>query len=169
MRTITLELSQASCKKALKELEKYQKEIKPKLDEVCKRLAQIGCDAANQHYAEASADSARTGNSGVTAFVVPLSSGDGYKIVAQGEDVYFIEFGTGNSAGMFYGDGLPSTSVPVYPGSYSEQNAGMYAKWGYWFYQGQIMSSTPVYMPMYYAGKAIRENEKRIAQEVFGK
>jgi hypothetical protein len=30
------------------------------------------------------------------------------------------------------------------------------------------MSSTDVYMPMYYAGKAIRENEKRIVEEVFG-
>jgi hypothetical protein len=56
----------------------------------------------------------------------------------------------------------------VYPGSYSEQNAGQYAKWGYWFYQGKLMSSTDVYMPMYYAGKAIRENEKRIVEEVFG-
>lgn len=169
MKTITIELSVESCKKALEELKKYEKYIKPKLDEVCKRLAQIGCDAANAHYAEASADSASTGNGGITAFIAPLEGGNGYKIVAQGEDVYFIEFGTGNSSGMFYGDGLPVTSVPVYPGSYSEQNAGMYAKWGYWFYKGEIMSSTPVYMPMYYAGKAIRENEKRIAQEVFGR
>lgn len=169
MKTITIELSPESCRKAIKELQYYERQIKPKLDEICKRLAQIGCDAANSHYAEANADSARTGNGGVSAVVLPLDTGDGYKISASGEDVYFIEFGTGNSAGMFYGDGLPNTSVPVYPGSYSEQNAGMYAKWGYWFYQGEIMSSTPVYMPMYYAGKAIRENEKRIAQEVFGK
>lgn len=169
MRTITIELSPESCNKAIKELKEYQKRIKPKLDEVCRRLAEIGCAAANQRYAEANAESAETGNGGVTAVVLPLDSGNGYKIFAQGEDVYFIEFGTGNSAGMFYGEGLPVTSVPVYPGSYSEHNSGMYAKWGYWFYQGKIMSSTPVYMPMYYAGKAIRENEKRVVREVFGK
>ena len=169
MKTISVELSVESCKDALDELKAYQKTIKPKLNEVCHRLAQIGCDAANAHYAEANADSGKTGNGGVTAVVLPLADGNGYKITAQGEDVYFIEFGTGNSAGMFYGDELPNTSVPVYPGSYSEQNAGRYATWGYWFYKGEIMSSTPVYMPMYYAEKAIRENEKRIVQEVFGK
>lgn len=169
MKQIVIELSPESCKQAIKELKKYQKEIKPKLDEVCRRLAEIGCQAANAQYDLANKDSAETGNGGVRAVVLPLSNGSGYKIRAEGEDVYFIEFGTGNSAGMFYGDGLPKTSVPVYPGSYSEQNDGQYAKLGYWFYQGKIMSSTTVYMPMYYAGKAIRENEKRIAQEVFGK
>lgn len=169
MKTITIELSFESCKEAIKELKRYEREIKPKLDEICRQLAQIGCDAANAVYAQANADSATTGNGGVVAVVLPLEGGNGYKISASGEDVYFIEFGTGNSAGMFYGDGLPETSVPIYPGSYSEQNAGMYAKWGYWFYRGNIMSSTPVYMPMYYAGKAIRENEKRVAQGVFSK
>ena len=169
MRKITIELSVAGCNKALKELKKYQREIKPKLDEVCRKLAEIGCQAANEQYAKANADSSETGNGGVQAVVLPLDGGNGYKIYAEGKDVYFIEFGTGNSAGMMYGDGLPHTSVPVYPGSYSEQNAGQYTKWGYWFYQGKLMSSTDVYMPMYYAGKAIREDENRIVEEVFGK
>lgn len=169
MKHISIELSTESCKRAIKELEKYQREIKPKLDEVCRRLAEIGCKAANEQYALANRESAETGNGGVMAVVLPLDNGNGYKIYAEGTDVYFIEFGTGNSAGMFYGDGLPETKVPVYPGSYSEQHAGQYAKWGYWFYQGKLMSSTTVYMPMYYAEKAIRENERLIVEEVFGK
>ena len=49
MKTITIELSTASCNKALKELEKYQKQIKPKMLEVCKRLAEIGAQEANAH------------------------------------------------------------------------------------------------------------------------
>ena len=167
MRTITIELSSDGCKEAIRKLEEYRKSIKPKLDEVCRKLAEIGCQAANEQYAKANADSSETGNDGVTAVVLPLEGGNGYKIYAEGYDVYFIEFGTGNSAGMMYGDGLPQTSVPVYPGSYSEQNAGQYAKWGYWFYKGKLMSSTDVYMPMYYAEKAIRENERRIVEEVF--
>jgi hypothetical protein len=167
MKTINLELSVKGCERALKELKKYQREIKPKLDEVCRKLAEIGCQAANEQYARADADSAETGNGKVKAVVLPLEGGNGYKIYAEGDDVYFIEFGTGNSAGMMYGDGLPQTSVPVYPGSYSEQNSGQYAKWGYWFYKGKLMSSTDVYMPMYYAEKAIRENERRVVEEVF--
>lgn len=161
MKTIAIELSPASCNKALKELEKYQKEIKPKLDEVCKRLAEIGVAEAQAHLVLAD------GNTDAT-ILQPVKIENGYKIVMQGKDVYFIEFGTGNSAGMFYGDGLPATSVPIYPGSYSETHSGMYAKWGYWFYQGEIMSSTDVYMPMYYAGKKMREEMPRVVKEVFG-
>lgn len=165
MKTITIELSEASCKKAISELKEYQRNIRPKLDEICRRLADIARETAQAIFDQAAANT-EEGNGGVSVSVAKISNG--YKIVASGTDVYFIEFGTGNSAGMFYGDGLPVTSVPVYPGSYSEQNAGMYAKWGYWFYHGQIMSSTDTYMPMYYAGKAIRENQDRIIREVFG-
>ena len=169
MSTETFEVTIDGCDRVLKALERYEKQLIPKLDEVCKRLAQIGADAANLHYAEARADSAETGNSGTTAIVLPLETGNGYKVFAQGQDVYFIEFGTGNAAGMFYGDGLPPTSVPVYPGSWSEQHSKMYSTNEYWFWHGEIMSSTPVYMPMYYAGKAIRENMKRVIEEVFSR
>lgn len=162
MKTLTVELSVESCKKALDELKKYQKDIKPKLQEVCKRLAEIGVMEAQAHLVLAD------GNTDAT-ILQPVQIENGYKIVMQGEDVYFIEFGTGNSAGMFYGDGLPVTSVPIYPGSYSETHSGMYAKFGYWFYRGEIMSSTDVYMPMYYAEKKMREEMPRVVKEVFGK
>jgi hypothetical protein len=161
MKRITIELSPSSCQKAIEELKRYEREIRPKLDEVCRRLAEIGVMEAQAHLVLAD------GNTDAT-ILQPVKTENGYKIVMQGEDVYFIEFGTGNSAGMFYGDGLPATSVPIYPGSYSETHSGMYAKWGYWFYQGEIMSSTDVYMPMYYAGKKMREEMPRVVKEVFG-
>ena len=47
MKNLVLELSPASCNKALKQLEKYKREIEPKLDEVCKRVAEIGALVAN--------------------------------------------------------------------------------------------------------------------------
>ena len=166
MKTITLQLSADSCAKAIEELEKIKREIDPKLEEVCRRLAELGKETAQRIFDEAAANTAE-GNGGVSVTCVPFESG--YKIVASGKDVYFIEFGTGNSAGMFYGEGLPATSVPVYPGSYSERHKGMYAERGYWFYHGQIMSSTDTYMPMYYAGKTIRENMDKVIREVFGK
>ena len=45
---IILELSPESCKKALDELKEYKRKIKSKLDEVCKRLAEIGAQEATQ-------------------------------------------------------------------------------------------------------------------------
>ena len=165
MRTITIELSRESTKAALKQLNAYRKSLDDKLKEVCRRLAEIGMAEAQIHYNEANAN-VEEGNGNVSVSIAPTESG--YKIVASGEDVYFIEFGTGNSAGMFYGDGMQNVSVPVYPGSYSKDHAQMYSTHGYWFYHGHIMSSTDSYMPMYWAGKAIRDNIEKVAREVFG-
>lgn len=159
---LVLELSPDSCRDVLDELKKYQKEIRPKLDEVCRRLAEIGAQEARMRF-----DRADKGNGGVSVTVEKIP--DGYKIVASGHDVYFIEFGTGFNAGVGYGDGgVPATSVPVYPGSWSEQHAHMFEKWGFWYWHGEKLQGTEAEMPMYYAGKAIRENETKIAREVFG-
>lgn len=163
MKTLVLELSPESCQDALDELKKYQREISPKLDEVCRRLAELGAQEARMRFARGD-----HGNGGVTVTVEKIDNG--YKIVASGHDVYFIEFGTGVNAGVGYGDsGVPATSVPVYPGSWSEQHAQEFSRYGYWWWQGEKLQGTEAEMPMYYAGKAIRENEIRIAREVFSK
>lgn len=164
MKQITIELSPESCKKALGEVRKYKKAINPKLDEVCRRLAEIGAEEARRRFAIGSGH----GNGGVVVDP-PVKTENGYKIVASGHDVYFIEFGTGFNAGTAYGDGLPETSVPVYPGSWSETHAEVFSTYGFWYYRGEKLQGTEAEMPMYYAGKAIRENEKRIIKEVFGK
>ena len=162
MKHITIELSPKSCDKALKELERYQRDIKPKLDEICRRLAEIGAQEASNRFAR--------GNHGNTeAHVTVQQIPNGYKIVASGHDVYFIEFGTGFFTGVNYGDGLPETSVPVYPGSWSSEHSHIFENYGYWWYDGEKLQGTEAEMPMYYAGRAIRANEKRIAREVFGK
>lgn len=154
---IILELSKESCRKALRELEKYQKEIKPKLEEVCKRLAEIGAQEANTRIIIAN------GNTDATITTEQMSNG--YKLLMSGADVYFIEFGTGDAANA---NGY-SVSVPVYPGSYSEQNAERYSTYGFWWYGGEKLTETPAYMPLYYAGKKMRDEMPRIVKEVFGK
>ena len=154
---IILELSKASCQKALRELEKYQKEIKPKLEEVCKRLAEIGAQEANTRIIIA--------NGNTDAKITTEQMSNGYKLLMSGADVYFIEFGTGDAANA---NGY-SVSVPVYPGSYSEQNAERYSTYGFWWYGGKKLTETPAYMPLYYAGKKMRDEMPRIIKEVFGK
>ena len=161
MKKILLQLSADSCNKAVQELIAYQKEIIPKLDEVCRRLAEIGAQEAQARFARGD-----HGNGGVSVTTERIK--DGYKIVASGHDVYFIEFGTGHFAGVGYGEGMPPTSVPVYPGSWSEQHAQKFSEYGYWYYAGERLEGTEAEMPMYYAGRAIRNNERRIVKEVFG-
>lgn len=158
MKKISLDLSVESCNKALKELEQYKKEIDPKLDEVCRRLAEIGAEEAMKNL--------KLDNGNTDATILPVVKIDnGYKIVMEGEDVYFIEFGTGSDVDAHYSD----TSKDVSSGSWSMTHAQQYAKNGFWWYGGNIYTGTPAYMPMYYAGRAIRENTKRIVEEVFGK
>lgn len=156
MKQIILELSKDSCNKALKELEKYQKEIKPKMLEVCKRLAEIGAQEANAHLVLAN------GNDDARISVEPMDGG--YKLVMSGTDVYFVEFGTGSDVEPHY-----QTSVPVFAGSWSMEHSQKYAKQGWWWYGGDIYVGTPAYMPMYYAGQKMREEMPRIVKEVFGK
>ena len=158
MRTISLELSAESCLVAAKELEEYEKSVKPKLEEICKRLAQIGVEAARAHLMLAD------GNTEAT-IEEPVKIDNGYKIVMSGADVYFIEFGTGNFA---YRHGN-EVSVPVYPGSYSEKHAQQFSKYHFWWYGGQQYEGTPAYRPLLYAGQAIRQAMPRIVKEVFEK
>lgn len=160
MKTITIQLSADSCDKAVKELQAYSKGVDPKLDEVCRRLADIGAQEAQARFSRGD-----NGNGGVVVTTERISNG--YKIVANGHDVYFIEFGTGVNAGVGYGDGMPVTSVPVYPGSWSEHHAKQFSENGFWYYNGERLEGTEAEMPMYYAGKAIRNNMKRVVSEVF--
>lgn len=158
MKTITIELSPASCNKAMKELEKYQKEIKPKLDEVCKRLAEIGRDEA---LSIINGIRQQEGNAVERVDVAKIDNG--YKLVMEGEDVYFIEFGTGDGVEPHF-----DTSVPVAWGTWSAEHKQMLWNNGFWYYHHVRYTGTPAYMPMYYAEKKMREEMPRIVKEVFG-
>ena len=156
MKQIVLELSPDSCKRAIEELKQYEKNAKPKLDEVCRRLAQVGVETARQHLM------LQDGNVNAT-IEEPVKIENGYKIVMSGEDVYFIEFGTGE---FTYPHGN-EVSVPVYPGSYSEQHAKQFSRYRFWWYGGQQYEGTPAYRPLLYAGIAMRQAMPRIVKEVF--
>lgn len=158
-RTIKISLSDESCQEAIKILEEYQKRISPKLDEVCRRLAEIASETARAIVSQ-------SGDGNTDAVVSePIKIKNGYKISMDGEDVYFVEFGTGDEVEAYN----PNVSVLVGSGSWSETHAQKYMNYGYWYYAGVRLEGTPAYMPMFYAGEAIRQNEKRIVKEVFGK
>lgn len=163
MQKVTIELSTESCKAALEELKKYERDFNSKMEEVCRRLAEIGAREASFRFARGD-----HGNSDAT--VTTQKFDKGYKIVASGKDVYFIEFGTGFNAGVGYGDGMPSgLSVPVYPGSWSEEHKKLFSEQGFWWYGGEKLQGTEAEMPMYYASKAMRNNIKKVVEEVFKK
>ena len=159
MRTITIELSSDGCAEALRKIEEYKKNIKPKLDEVCRRLAEIGRDEAISVV-----DQIRAAEGNVVERIEAVPIENGWKIVMSGEDVYFIEFGTGDGVEPHF-----DTTVPVAWGTWSAENDQILWNQGFWYYDKVRYTGTTAYMPMYYAEKAMRENLSRVVKEVFSK
>lgn len=164
MKTITVDLSVESVQKAIDELSGYKSSFDRKLNLVCKRLAEVGAQEAQIRVAGAQAGF--YGNDDVHVSIEPYDKG--WKVVMSGADIYFVEFGTGIYAGEYAGD-ASNVSVGIMPGDYSETHAKQYSEKGYWFYENQFYRGTPAEMPMYYAGKRMREEMPRIVKEVFGK
>ncbi len=164
MKKIVLELSTQSVEDALNELNQYKNTVDRKLNLVCKRLAEVGAEEAR--IRATGAKEGFYGNDDVHVFVEPYDKG--WKVVMSGADIYFVEFGTGIYAGEYPGD-ASNVSVGIMPGDYSEGHAKQYSEKGYWFYDNQFYRGTPAEMPMYYAGKRMREEMPRIIKEVFGK
>lgn len=156
MRKIVYELSRSSINKTIDEIRAYRKEIRKKYDEICRRLAEIGAQEAQTHL--------QLSHGNTDATVMPIQKIDnGYKIVMSGEDVYFVEFGTGNQVIPHF-----DTDVPVAWGSWSAEHEQKLWNVGFWWYGGEKLEGTPASMPMYYAEKAIRANISRVVKEVLG-
>lgn len=138
-------------------LERVQKllDVKAKLAEVAKRLCEVGEPIVRATH-------------GNHARVWTEPTENSYKISAEGEDVLFIEFGTGDRAGVLspWYDQVPPEARP---GSWSESHARMYSRYGFWVFGGQIYHYTEPHPAFYDAYQAMVEALPQIAQEVFGK
>ena len=94
---------------------------------------------------------------------------DGYSIIAEGQDILFIEFGTGDMAGAmgFLYDQVP---ISVEPGSWSRAHGGEYWRTGgfgrgVWHFGGQEYHYTPPHPAFYYAYQAMVQALPQIVHE----
>lgn len=160
-------LSYPSVQKAINELEEYKKWVVRKSEELTERLASLGATVASLNFSRA----IYNGINDVQISVEPIENG--YKIVASGQAVAFIEFGSGAR----YSGGYPAEETEVdssitQPGSWSD-DGGM-GHWnaprGWWLPKekgGGHSYGNPPAMAMYYAAREIEDKIKAIAQEVF--
>lgn len=87
---------------ALKQIKQYKRDFQRKEQDFLRRVAELGVNVAQTGFAQAVYD----GDKDVSVTLVKTSNG--YSIVASGETVGFIEFGTGirnrewDSTGMDY-------------------------------------------------------------------
>lgn len=129
-----------------------------KLKEIAERLCKIGEDVIRQVH----------GNH-ARVYTEPTKSGKGYRIVAEGEDLLFIEFGAGDAAGS---ENALYDAVPeeAHPGTWSRNHPPhMYARYGFWVFAGKIYREVQPTPAFYYAYEAMVQNLPLIAREVFGR
>lgn len=159
MKQISVGLSKSGIAHLQREIEEYQKWLEVKADELAKRLAEIGVTHAESLFSMAQYD----GIQDYHLSVEPLGDKQ-YKVLADGETVLFVEFGTG-----LIGYGHPEVQE-FGPGTYPE---GL----GYWDNPqgwdipqekgGQHTYGNPPNAPMYNTVRYLEQEFERIVQEVF--
>ena len=148
---------------AIKELDKYQRRLEKKADELANKLADYGLLLAQVSFEGVP----YTGHKDVVVTKDP--SGNGYTIRASGMTALILEFG----AGVTLGEGHPQAAefgmgVGTYPGQthafdpngwYLPRSAGVFA--------GEHTYGNPPAMAMYNAQKDMESEIERVAREVF--
>ena len=144
-------------KQALRAVEHFA-DTDAKMREVADRLCAIGYPIINSIHG------------GRSSVYVDDTQPNGMSIIAEGKEVLFIEFGTGDSAGIHAAayDAVPNV---VYPSSFSAsaEGAHQYEMLGFWFWHGQVFRETAPHPAFYDAYRAMTQAIPQIVDEVFGK
>ena len=162
-KVITMSLSTKSICQAIKELKKYRDSLDKRKEQLLEELAQIGVREASVRFTTAIYD-------GVNDSAVTLEAiENGYRIVAEGQAVAFIEF----CAGVYHNptepypkprpDGI--VGIGEYGKGYGKRQA-----WGFKDESGELVITrgNPAAMPMWYASEEMRNSILKIAKKVFG-
>lgn len=170
-KTIRISLNARSIRNAIKEIEAYRDRLSRIRENICMELAEIGMKEASVRFASAHYDGVN--DSSVT--IEPIING--YKVVASGDSIAFIEFGAGvhYNAGSSYPIPKPSGIVGI--GEYGKKQ-GKKDKWQYKgdpgtdgvaSRDGRVVTThgNPAQMPMYNALIAMQDEVERVVREAF--
>ena len=171
-RVIKIPLSVAGLKAAIEAVEEYEDWLETKKKEFLERLAYEGLNLATVKFQKAVYD----GDNDVSVYVENRGPKK-MAVVAVGQSVLFIEFGTG----VVYPDNHPEAPIlGMRRGKYG-RGKGSQESWGYYGQPGThgevlketekgaliITSGNPANMPMYTTVKELEEKIRKIAEEVF--
>lgn len=162
-KVIKMSLSIDSIENAIAELKAFRDSLDAKKYQLLEELTKIGLKEASIRFTTAMYDGIN--DSTVRAELTHF----GYRIVAEGKAVAFIEFGAGvyHNTGEPYPDPRPEGIVGI--GEYGK-GYGKRQAWGFRNEDGEltITRGNPAAMPMWYASEEMRSKIQKIAQEVFG-
>lgn len=142
---------------AVKKLDEYEKDFKSKETEFIRRLKELGVSVATAGFSLADYD----GTNDVQ--ITETQQGGRALVIAYGETVGFIEFGTGIKYPEYDSSGLEFT--PPLHGSYGK-GKGANPK-GWWFSPGWHSYGNPPAEAMRTARDAMIEKVVQIAREVW--
>jgi membrane protease subunit (stomatin/prohibitin family) len=154
-------LDPQSINNAIKELKAYSNSIDSKVSDILGRLAELGKEVVDYSFSSLDED----------CEVSCIVNGNSSMIIAEGQNVMFLEFGTGvyteDNTEEMDTEGLP----PIFAGSYS-QTEGMghfRPDHQYWYYNRVKYQGTLPSHGFYFASKEIKEQAVEIAKRVFKK
>ena len=158
---IVVPLSVTGINQLQDELKEYQRWQTDCAKELAKRLAEFGQQVAQVRFGRGSLLGLRDEH--VTYEETP----NGFKVIARGETVLFVEFGTG----ITYGFGHPEAQeFGMGPGTYPDGKGHWNDPNGWYLPKsaggGHTYGNLPA-MPMYEARKQIEQELPRIVKEVF--
>lgn len=165
-------LDKKSIAKGISDLKEYGRQLKPKMDELCMKAAEIGADEAGRSYAGVQPFDNMTDSPNFSIEILPKKKG--YAIQASGDDVLFLEFG----AGARYGYGHPYSGdemgfvveggdAPYGPGTFPNGKGHWDSRTGWYYAHGRKSYGNPPSAGMYDAKVAIERNLEKLKEEIF--
>lgn len=152
-------ISRQSIEIAIRKLEAYKRSVEKKTNLLCERLATLGATRVSIEYSRVG--EIATDGKGIPEIEVE-NDGDIWKILANGEEAIFIEFGSGAK----YGYGHPEPQ-DFGPGTYPSIKKHWDDPKGWYTPMGQHTYGNAPTAGMWQAREDIKDNLKRIAKEVF--
>lgn len=170
-KVIQFKLSTKDIGRAIRELEKYKRDIVDKTEILRQRVAERIADLSRSGFAGAVIDDLLTGDRKTANVDVSIDEREHVTVViARGEDAVWAEFG----AGVYHNSSAGSSPHPK--GEEMGFTIGGYGKgrgkkqvWG--FYEDgelRLTHGAPATMPLYNAMKTVCDEISEIAREVFG-
>ena len=153
-----------SINNAINQIKLYQISLDKKIEEVLSRLSTLGVEVIEYQYGLSHEDYYE---------VDCIVNGNSSMIIAEGENVMFLEFGTGIYTDDYTEEGeVESQGLPViFPGSWSNtEGMGQFRPdHQYWYHKHVMYQGTLPTRGFYFASKEIKAQAVDIAKKVFKK
>ena len=151
--TINVRLSTESIDAAIERLQRFQDDLEHGINQTVEILTNEGAEIAQAAY----------GDFPVSA--TPHPDGTTGTIVVEGDVPLIAEFGAGDQT---LSGGFENTPAEARPGSYSEEHARQYSRWGFWYFAGEPYTEVYPHHGLLDAKRHIIANSTDVAMGVFG-